>query len=277
MTICAIWYSQRSDSVWCVADTRISADFGEGGVTIRTDCGPKIFPLPIVTRPQGRASYFGTRLGFAYSGSSLPAMMTYSTLSAMTSYLTGKTSEIANPPRIESIVSASEVIAKRFCTEYLASSNGKSGEFAFCIFGWCPYEERYKALQVSVRFLDREVAVVRDEHDLYLGKPILLGSGKADFERRITVIDTPWHPEPPKHIVEQMVDAGKGDVGGSLSIGIAHHRDGLFDFELASEHDILEPEGANRSYNGFDLDQEIGAIDRYVVGMLALPRLVSSI
>ena len=277
MTICAIWYSQRSDIVWSVADTRISADLGQGGVTIRTDCGPKIFPLPIVARPKGRTPNFTTRLGFAYSGSSLAAMMTYSTLSAMTNYLTGETSELANPPRMECIVSASEVIAKKFCANYLSSSNGEVGDFVFCIFGWCPYKLKYRAFKVSAGLFDGSVSTIRDERDLYLGEPILLGSGTAEFERRMAVIDTPWHPEPSKYIVEGMVDAGKGDVGGSLSIGIAHHRDGLFDFELACERDLLEPDEANRNYNGFDLDQEIGAIDRYIVGMLAFDRLVRSI
>lgn len=47
MTVVAIWFEPTEQLLWSVTDTRISAPGSNGGTTIRTDSGAKLFSIPI--------------------------------------------------------------------------------------------------------------------------------------------------------------------------------------------------------------------------------------
>ena len=85
MTVVAVWFEPQDDGIWAVADTRISIPSQGGGVVVHTDAASKLFTLSVVCRPIANAEaifpqphWTGT-FGFAFSGDSLPALMTFST------------------------------------------------------------------------------------------------------------------------------------------------------------------------------------------------------
>jgi len=85
VTVVVVWFEPQDDGIWAVADTRISAPSPSGGVFVRTDSASKLFTLSVVCRPLANEKalfpephWTGT-FGFAFSGDSLPALMTFST------------------------------------------------------------------------------------------------------------------------------------------------------------------------------------------------------
>jgi hypothetical protein len=73
----------------------------------------------------------------------------------------------------------------------------------------------------------------------------------------------------PKLAIDALVkEDTKGDVGGSLSIGIASRQGfGLYGFVQPIE--VGKPP-AWRAFNGIDLDSEIGVVGPCVIGMSAM-------
>lgn len=275
MTIIAIWYEPSDDALWSIADTRISTPGATGNHIIRSDSGAKLFMLPIACRVVCSEAdfrplpYFVTTFGFAFAGDVLPASMTFGTASTMLQSLVSVTK--SSPPTLYDIAKLVSRVGERFSRECLGSSNGTYGKFEAAVFGYCAHLRKYAVYHLTPT-LDQStfsISVTESLPEDNLGITIL-GNGKEELNTEIDYIQREGDPYQrsgriPKLAVEAMVKKSNGPIGGSLAIGIASR----FNYDLywwAQPLEYGKPQ-AIRSFNGIDLDEEIGVVGDYLIGM----------
>lgn len=99
--------------------------------------------------------------------------------------------------------------------------------------------------------------------------PIVLGSGgklvlEGVTQMRANGASTSTHL--PKWVMQGIVRQGvKDDVGGSMAIGIANALECRL-YRLASPIASGQP-GLKMTYNGIDIDAEVGLVGQYMVGL----------
>ena len=275
MTIVALWYEPFDDAVWSISDTRISKD--SSGNTTLTDGAAKILPLTIHCRrpPPGggffdQTSYLGTA-GFAYAGSTLSAVMSYTVANACCQNLIRPNE--GPPPSIGEIANLVGRIAQKYMREILDRNNGQEGNFSAFIFGWCPREMNFRAFDVepsiaggSFSVSATEVPVVNRDWVGLLGNDTQKVRDAIDQVRNEKtshgIGPTRW----PKRALEQIIASQSiPGVGGSLQIGLASRAG----FQLFASVRSLEQDRsqAQRTFLGFNIDSEVGLVGNYMIGI----------
>src|ERR1700688_199321 len=128
MTVVAIWLEPQEQTLWVVADTRISNPGQSGGAVVATDSGAKLFALPIhcyaaVAGSFAKKTLYQSSVGYAFAGDVLPATMTFATVSTFFQNLV--TVGSYDPPRLRDIAEMVGHLAEGFSKEALFSSNLK--------------------------------------------------------------------------------------------------------------------------------------------------------
>jgi hypothetical protein len=264
MTVVAIWLEPTEQVLWSVADTRISQSGLSGGTTIMTDSGAKLFAIPIrcyqaiMDLSSPKKELYSSSVGYAFAGAVLPATMTVATSSTFLQNLTTVGSN--DPPRLSEIAAMIGRLAERFSKESLASSNGTYGEFTAAVFGWCPVLDEFAIYKLKPRLSSRFQMACEEQRPKNNSTVVSFGSGAARLTRHIAHIRD--HGDEfnrtariPKLAIEAVIKQDVGDVGGSLSIGIAT-RNG---FSLRSHVTPIVPgkPEAKISFNGIDLDHDL--------------------
>ena len=213
--------------------------------------------------------HFATSLGYSFAGDVLPATMTFATASTFLQNLV--TTGSANPPMLKDVAELVRRLSERFSKESLAGSNGKYGLFESAVFGWCPHRDRFAIYHLSPKLTSSSFLVEiteilpADEFSV-----TILGSGKKRLLEKIENIRT--HGDKflrtariPKSAAEAIIEEDQGDVGGSLSIGIANR----WRYDLYSWVHPVEPgrPQAVMSFNGIDLQNEINHVGHYLIGL----------
>jgi hypothetical protein len=277
MTVVTIWLEPRDGALWAIADTRISSPGSDGGTTISTDSAAKLFAIPVqCNRPSaGNASFrrlphYTTSIGFAFAGDVVPATMTVATASTFLQNLT--TTGPSDPPSLREVAWMIGRLAARFSKEKLSSSNGRYGEFEAAVFGWCPVLNRFAVYELRPRsdpgrFEIECLEHLPEEED----QAISFGSGAkrlneviADIRQNGDVFQRTGRV--PKLAVEALIREGSlGDVGGSLSIGLADR----LGFRLYAHVTpvVYGAPAAKMCFNGIDIFDEVGPIGHYLIGI----------
>lgn len=267
MTIAVIWL--ENDAQWCAADTRLVAGRDDDPVF---EIGSKIFTIPvavaaIVPNLGTRAPHYSTDYGFVFAGSTLPAVLTAAMSSTLLSRL-GRVGGRSDPPQFEQIAELVHRLAKRFMDE--RRRFGGDGKFSAALFGWCPHSSSYKIAHMDGRedagsFRVELSFPAKPEVD---GDPwLVLGSGATAFRTALNAYrESERHitSRVPRRVIEKMVaESADPTVGGATSVGFAHQHG----FELLF---TVEPGTARRTFNGLDLDTEIGEVAPYEVAMFGV-------
>jgi hypothetical protein len=272
MTIVAVWYEPGDNAVWAVSDTRISKN-GSGATTL-TDGAAKILPISVrCFRPAAdgffTAPTFATSLGFAYAGSSLSALMSYTVANTCFQNLIAVGD--VSPPSLAQIAEKVRDIGTKYMREVLDRNDRKEGQFECFVFGQCPVEQRFQAFKLTPRLSRVSFDVSVDAAPLadpeYVG---LLGGQTAQVQGAIIgARQGGYVTRTPKWVIQGLVASETiSGVGGSLQIGIAT----LSGFRLYSwVHPVVcgKPQ-AVQTLLGFDVDAEVGAVGAYRVGMVSM-------
>jgi hypothetical protein len=263
VTVVAVWYEPHDDIVWMIADTRIS----RGGGSL-TDGGAKILPLTLKCFEPGASGFFdrstlATTLGYAYAGNTLPALMTYSVINTCLSNLAGLPN--SSPPSILQVGAMALRVAERYVLETMA-------DFTAVIAGWCPSTHRYAAIVIEPdpnvsprRMRLREEPLDEAQH------VTLLGSHRERVEEAVRLAYEQTRGQvlqrAPKIALTRLVESDElSGIGGSLQIGTASR----FGFDLKYWVAPLTKgsSAAGRFLLGIDLDEEIGGVGPFRVGMM---------
>ena len=279
MTVIVVWYEKPDNALWSVADTRISRPGQGGGQVVLTDSGAKLFSLPVSCREVStdpsvkRYPYYASTFGYAFAGDVLPAAMTIATTITITQELIAYDAKL--PPRLADIANLVRRLSERFSREVLSSSHGNYGKFEAVVFGYCPHANALGAFHLRPELSQGQLSVSMSEcaigHD---DSALVFGNGRTRAIDKIAQLrsEGDHHRRTvrlPKLAVEALIREDSGDVGGSLSVGIAGH----WGFSLYGSVQPIE-EGkppARRTFNGIDLDEEIGMVGPCAVGMSAQP------
>jgi hypothetical protein len=273
MTIVAIWLETADQGLWSVADTRIS-NRGREGIVVLTDSGAKLLVLPVLCqrlphKPEEIGTvvpHFSTTFGFAFAGGSLPALLTYATATTLLQNLASVKEDL--PPKLSEVAVLVQRLAQRFSDEIRAAQNSQTAQFECAVFGWCPLEKRFQIFHIAAASgtkLSTRQTDPKNENEV-----VLLGNGQEAFWRRLEQFQRDGEPHGrkgrwPKLVVESMAVEGEGQIGGSLSIGIADPRGyKLYSWVRPVEHG---KSSALLSLNGLNVQTDIGSIGRYFIGM----------
>lgn len=281
MTIVAIWYEPSDNAIWCAADTRISVPGRTGGVTVRTDSGTKIFSLPVqctvipsappIQLPQQRVPFFRQTYGFAFAGDLQSAMTTAATASTLLQQL--EAVDARRPPSLNDVAIFVQKLAKRFSNEALTNSGHSYGKFEASVFGYCPVSMRHEAYHLKPVSNGCSFDVCMQCHsteELTL-RPLAFGSGSASFQSELEKLQTSGdlHSRTrrlPKIAVQILTEHGPVvDVGGDLSLGISSVH-GFTIYRNVAPIEYGKPQ-ARVTYNGIDIENEIGMVGACMVGM----------
>jgi hypothetical protein len=277
MTVVAIWLEPTEDLLWSVADTRISAPGQSGGTTIRTDSGAKLFAIPLQCYHSGRTLstrrmlHYSSSIGYAFAGDVLPATMTFAIAGTFLQNLITPQGVSIAPPSLGEISNLIRSLAERFSKEALGSSNGNNGRFTAAVFGWCPVLNRFAIYELTPQLNPSGFMMQCIEHlptdNLFLTS---FGSGAMRLTEKIASIrrdGDKYHRTARirKLAAEALVEENVGDVGGSLSIGLASQSG----FQLYSYVTPIVkgfPE-AKISFNGIDLNELGQWIGHYIIAI----------
>lgn len=280
MTIVAVW--KELDHLWCVADTRITSEPND---RIRSEVTAKIHAIPILASAydpevsaeeaifNAREHHYRMAYGFAFAGSASPASQAAATASTLLQRLM-RPGPRSNGPTFESVAELIYRLSNRFMIEARRFSPGEedAGLFTVALFGWCHHAERFKVAKIEGRSdygpfrlelsYPTEPAVQKDPW-------LVLGSGAAAFNAEFQKIRSAARPMKfvPRAAVEAMVRSGADrTVGGAISLGVAHHRG----FELIETTEAQLDGAQFRTFNGLDLDNEVGPVGEYHVGTMRM-------
>ncbi|MBZ8117482.1 hypothetical protein KUD11_02355 [Roseovarius sp. LXJ103] len=272
MTISVIW--QDGGYQWCAADTRLVAGSDEKPTT---ELAAKIYTIPVavtaMTEGFARTSHYWTQYGFTYAGAVLPATMTAVTASTFLQKLVCP-GGLSNPPSFEEIASFICRLAERFMKERRQLSGeypSDEGLFSAALFGWCPFEEKYKLAHIDARSeASFRVELNFPQPPQTDGDPwLILGSAEKTFRKELAAYrstETHITRNTPRRVIEKMViERPDRTVGGATSIGAAHKRG--FDIFYALEPIEHGQTQVRRLFNGLDLDTDVGQIGQYFVGI----------
>jgi hypothetical protein len=275
MTVVAIWHEPTEQLLWAVADTRISQPGSSGGTTIMTDSGAKLFAIPIRCHQARMDSSFrkhelySASVGYAFAGDVLPATMTLATASTFLQNLTPIGSN--DPPRLSDIAAMIGRLAERFSKEALASSSGNYGKFTAAVFGWCPMLGEFANYKLEPRLTSSTFTIDCQEllprHNATV---ITFGSGAARMIKQIDRIrqhGDKFHRTAlvQKLAAEALIEQDSGDVGGSLSIGVATRNDFRL-YSYVTPKVPGKPE-AKISFSGIDLGQGNQLVGHYMIAI----------
>jgi hypothetical protein len=263
MTVVAIWYEPHDNAAWIVADTRVV-----GTVGTLTESAAKIFPLTVRCFQPGPTGDFdqlvySTTIGFAFAGSTLPALMLYSVANAFLQHLISVPN--VGIPALSDVAATLQRIAELYLTETMRT-------FEFAILGWCATEARYAAFHVKPDDELQPRHMVSVPFDLYERDAfLLLGNRKAQVSEIVRGVFTELQGQPlrraPKIALQRIVQSGDiPEVGGSLQIGTANQ----LGFILKTMLRPIGPNGpqAELTFLGISVDGEIGRVGNYRVGMM---------
>ena len=271
MTIVAVWYEIKDQMIWCATDSLISGPQRTpvSGALKLTDLGAKTFPIEIAcsqinSQPNmTRTPYARCVLGFTFAGSTLPALLTYSTASALLRNLTSL--NLAAPPKMSEIAEYVSKVAREISAQILSAYNGSYGHFEAAIFGFCPQSKAPEAFHIAPQLTDTGYcfSITAHTHQKLSDSPLLLGSAKEAFLKS-EASDTFTGRKPIK-IIEKMIADGVEEVGGRVSLAGAS----LNSFELYMRAFPDNKGKAILSYNGLDLSSYMDVGDHYI-GMFGM-------
>jgi hypothetical protein len=178
----------------------------------------------------------------------------------------------SDPPRLSEIARMIGRLAARFSKEKLSSSNGLYGQFDSAVFGWCPVLNRFAVYELKPHSDQTQFGIECLEHlpdnDQ---QAISFGSGAkrvseliADIRQNGDVFQRTGRF--PKLAIEALIrEDSVGDVGGSLSIGLANR----FEFRLYAHVTPIVPgyPAAQMCFNGIDVFDEVGRVGHYLIGI----------
>ena len=262
MTVVAVWFEPHDNAVWAVSDTRVTGV--EGAIT---DGAAKILPLTMTCLAPGPTGFFdqltlSTTFGFAYSGSTLVGVMTYTVANTLIQSLSARPGE--RPPNLMDVAGLVARVAERYVREV-------GSDIEAVIFGWCPLERRYRAalIQHDPNAVPRRMTAI--EQPLLDNEfCILLGTAKERvrraIERTYEELNGLALKRAPRLALQRLIEAGDfPEIGGSLQIGMASQ----LGFQLMSHVAPLvrgQPQAA-RYFLGINIDDEIGLVGQHFVGM----------
>jgi len=277
VTIIAVWYEKYDDLLWSVADTRLSSP-GDHGHIITTDRGAKLFALPVVCSDYPddgsveRTPYFSSTNGFAFAGDVVSAITTYATASTLLQELTSSGARV--PPTLNDVGQLVRRVAERVSQDVLASSNGRRA-FEAAIFGFCPGVQRFEIYRLHPKFegMNFEMALTKVVATPDGEMILILGTGRERLEQRIAQMrqrGSDSHGRRirfPKCAIEMMVAEDLGDVGGSVSIGMAKRSgfQALFSVRRGPDARVLHTQ-----FNGIDLSEDVGMVGPCFIGMTGI-------
>jgi hypothetical protein len=175
-----------------------------------------------------------------------------------------------DPPTLRDLARSVSWLAERYSKESLSGSNGKYGVFEAAVFGWCPHLNAFVVYHLHPDIAQNSFSLRIDE--LIPDKDseaIVLGSGRERLLNRIDLIrarnTSQDRDEVPRLAAEAIIREDTGDVGGSLSIGVATHRG----YELLSWISPATQEGnqAIRTFNGIELNDETQRVGHYLIAL----------
>lgn len=278
MTIAAIWL--EDDLLWCAADTRLTR--GEKDITT-SEITAKIYTIPLAisacdpmlinaAATERRQPHYRTQYGFVYAGSALSASQTAITSSTMLQNLV-RPGELWSPPRFEEIGSFMRRLALRFMLD--RDTFGADGIFQAAFFGWCPYDSKYKVAHIAGSNENGFVKVdlsYPDPPSIKTEPWLVLGSGKKKFAETLECYrkhENNITKRIPRRVIDLMVTEGKDKtVGGATSIGVAYR--GGFELCFAAEPVVGGQSPARRTFNGLDMDTEVGNVGDYFVSAIGV-------
>jgi len=277
MTVVAIWLEPQEQTLWVVADTRISNPGQSGGTVVATDSGAKLFALPIhcyaaVTGSFAKKTLYQSSVGYAFAGDVLPATMTFATVSTFFQNLV--TVGSYDPPRLRDIVEMVGHLAEGFSKEALFSSNLKYGKFSAAVFGWCPVLNQFAIYQLVPKMTASDFKIqITETIPRDNSAPVSFGTGAARLLHLIGEIHAHGDKFPrtariPKIAAEALIAENIGDIGGSLSIGAAT-KEGFQLFSRVTPNELGSPE-ANITFNGINLGQNARLVGQYMVSITGM-------
>lgn len=267
MTVVALWHSVAHKALCCIADTRLSRLTG----STTTDNGPKIFQVPVTLNVQlpdqleyevrARQSF-----GFAFSGSALAAVNTYSLAVACTQNLRGVQD---SPPA----VSVEEVarLFRSIADHYIRDMSSRLGtgelisQFFFdgFVFGFCPVVGDFKAFMTRAGFVDGAFLVDITERSVLPGNACVMGSGTDEFLRIAGDRQREGKNDSPIAILKEMLRIQTvRSVGGHVQIGV-DDTNGFRILPVVSQ--VGDPEEWSTTFLGWDATAA-GPIGGYGIG-----------
>jgi hypothetical protein len=265
LTAVAVWFEPFDRVVWAVADSRVTNPGPIGGTI--TDAAAKLLPLALRCHQPGSDGFFSsltlqTSLGFAFAGSTLPALNTFAVASAcLQNLISGRG---APPPSIRDIAGLVQRIAERYSRETMSA-------FEAMVFGWCPLERGYCAFVVKPDPASSPLAVSISQQRLYEPDFVaLLGTHQSEvrdeIRRMLLTMQGQELKRAPKLALQNLVaNESLRGIGGTLLIGTSTP----LGFELKSyvRPVVVGQPAAARYFLGIDIDQEIGQVGHHIIGM----------
>lgn len=263
MTIAVLWYREKFDALWCLADTRIS-----NGDAVVVDTGPKVLPLRVNVYKQVDDGPWGaedTRVyGYSYAGSTLSGMSTYAMATGCCHALArnNKSARLPSLKEVADLVAACAAHCIRDGASRQSSSDVGLQKFAFValVFGYCPRAERYRGFAIEPSISERDFAVHSRELSIEAGVYYPIGSGSEMFDKLMQK-----QRAPRQGVLHAFADLFSGSqsssVGGHLQAGIAMRHG----FDVCPVLHITEQRTARMSLLGMDIDTDI-KLDGFRVG-----------
>lgn len=232
MTLAIVWYRERFDAVWAVADTRISRPVDGNDVSVLTDSGPKIYRIPVFCTFNNGGKIepaYVTSFGFVFAGFLLPALSTHAFASACTENLYSDTKR-SGPPALESIAELYRKVGERYvkeiCSRMPYNFDFRTVVFQAMIFGFCPQQKRYAMYQLEPTFSGNTFSFAMGQAQLEAGRFFPIGSGTQSFvemneemhrrdSRKTGVMIT---------FERYLQSQARKDVGGHFQIGVCERR-----------------------------------------------------
>lgn len=228
MTLAIVWYRERFDAVWAVADTRISRPADDGDVSVLTDSGPKIYRIPVYCTFNNGGKIeraYATSFGFVFAGYLLSALSTHAFASTCTENLYSETKR-SGPPSLVSVAELYRKVGERYvkeiCSRLPYDFDFRTVVFQGIIFGFCPRQKRYAMYQLEPLFSGGTFSFARGEAQLEAGRFFPIGSGTQSF---VEMNEEMHRQNPTKTGVmitfeRYLQRQPRKDVGGHFQIGV---------------------------------------------------------
>lgn len=282
MTTVACWFNHTNPeepSIWIAADSKLSTP--NGGSLL--DSASKVFPLPVNCFSANSEGAFQKMvwtgsLGFAFAGSAIVGMNTYTSLMTCLQNLcvvpidlpshvrTAANLSALGLPALEDVARFAAELLRRYSTQ-AAFTSGPGALCEIAIVGLCPVSKELKMFHVKTIPRNGEITCVTTAYvesstpDSFV---LLLGDSKQRIEkdicelrRRIEATERTaqsilwWWRAPLGNLCREVTAPGSTSIGGYPQLGYG----GLHPFRLLSIADA-GPDGFKNSYLGLDLAQE---------------------
>jgi hypothetical protein len=219
MTLVAVWQFEPN-LIHAIADSQISREPGN----VLTEHGPKILPLTMICRKPAPSGFFTleayrAEFGFAFSGSTLPALSTHALANILCNNLVGNPN--APTPSMDEIANAVGVIAHQYMIE-IGQLGGPSSVFSAVLFGHCPRSGKSLAFHFEPLIVDGTFSLNIHKYVLGDSDVIIIGTSPGILRKRIEAIRAnAQHPihaaDAPITALQALIDEGVIDgVGGAI-------------------------------------------------------------